>query len=136
MKKANETFMFKYRMVSQRHGVIQQQTSSAFECCFCTLLDNNKRKSVVSHRPVLFQGRTDAAYLLEADSHVSISNLTSCAGELSVHLQDLYNWGQPVIPPVQDCPQPVFEPNYFVDGSSGNSWICVSANTGELTSVC
>lgn len=72
------------------------------------------------------QGATDVSYLLEAASHVTISNLTSCGGELSIHLQDFNNWGRPVVPPVQDCPEPVFDPDYFFGEPFDNNWVCVS----------
>lgn len=72
------------------------------------------------------QGVSDSSYLLEASSDVTISNLTSCAVELRVYLEDFDNWGRPVIPPVQDCPEVVFDPDHFFDGSTGSNWVCLS----------
>ena len=85
------------------------------------------------HNPshTFLKGTSILEYFLEAGSHVSISNVSSCAGELSVYLQDFDNWGQPIIPPEPGCPVPVFEPEYFVDGSTGDDWICVGANKGK-----
>lgn len=57
---------------------------------------------------------------------MAISNLTSCAEELSSHLQDVDNWGRPVVPPVQDCPEVVFDPDYFFEAFNGSNWICLS----------
>lgn len=57
---------------------------------------------------------------------MAISNFTSCAEELSIHLQDFDNWKRPVIPPVQNCPETVFDPDYFVDASTGSNWICLN----------
>lgn len=62
--------------------------------------------------------------MLEAASHVAISNLTSCAKEVSIHLQDFDNWGRPIVPPVSGCPEPVFDPDNFFERPSGNNWIC------------
>ncbi len=61
---------------------------------------------------------------------MSISNLTSCAGEMSAYLQDFDHWQQPIIPPVEDCATPIFDPGYFYEGSDGQTWFCVSGNAG------
>ncbi len=58
--------------------------------------------------------------------------MSSCAAELSVYLQDFDNWEEPIIPPEPDCPIPVFDPEYFVDVSTGNNWFCVSVDEGKL----
>jgi hypothetical protein len=84
---------------------------------------------------VSIQGSTKLDYFLEAGSHVSISNVSSCAGELSDYLQDFDNWGQPIIPPEPGCPLPVFEPEYFFAGSTGNNWFYVSVSKGNIIAV-
>lgn len=78
----------------------------------------------------LLQGVLDVSYVLEAANNVAISNLTNCAGELSIYLQDFDNWGRPVVPPVQGCPEPVFDPDHFFDGPTGNDWICRTVKKG------
>lgn len=74
----------------------------------------------------IIQGRSDVTYFLEAASDVTISNLTSCAGELNIHLQDFDNWGRPIIPPVQGCPDVVYDPDKFFDDSTGSNWVCLT----------
>jgi len=59
---------------------------------------------------------------------VYISNLSSCAGELSVYLQNFDNWDEPIIPPEPGCPVPVYDPEYFTEGSTG--WFCMNTNKG------
>lgn len=76
----------------------------------------------------------DVSYLLEAANHVTISNLTSCADELSVYLQVFDNWGRPIVPPFQDCAEPFFDPDYFFDGPTGDEWVCRSLNSGDYFS--
>lgn len=79
------------------------------------------------------QGAVNVFCLLEAATHVTVSNLTSCGEELSAYLQDFDNWSRPIIPPVQNCPESVFEPEYFIDGSTGKKWICLSKGTDNTT---
>lgn len=76
------------------------------------------------------QGNTQIIYYLRPSNHITVGEVVDCAAELNVYLQNFYNWGYPVIPPVSDCPQPVFDPNYFFDGSTGHDWVCL-AYTGE-----
>ena len=57
--------------------------------------------------------------------------MSSCGGELSLYLQNFDNWNDPIIPPEPGCPVPVYDPEYFVDGSTGGSnWSCVDTSTG------
>ena len=73
-------------------------------------------------------------YALATSAEATIAHVYSCADELTAYLQDFDNWGLPVIPPVDGCPHPVFDPQYFEDGRTGNDWLCLtstgSRNTG------
>ena len=59
-----------------------------------------------------------------------ISNMSACGGELNLYLQNFDNWDKPIIPPEPDCPVPIYDPEYFVDGSTGSNWFCIDTNTG------
>ena len=49
----------------------------------------------------------------------------ACADEINVYLQDFTNWAFHIFPIVPGCPQPSFDPGYFVDAGTGYDWKCV-----------
>ena len=62
---------------------------------------------------------------------MKLDEVYTCADEVNVYLQDFTNWYFPIFPLVPGCPRPVFEPGYFVDGSTEYDWTCVE-QTGIL----
>lgn len=72
------------------------------------------------------QGSTQVSYALTTSADATIADVYSCADELSTYLRDFDNWGLSVIPPVQNCPHPVFDPQQFFDGTTGRDWLCLT----------
>ena len=82
-----------------------------------------------------FQGFTDATFSLSSELYVELDEVYACAEEINVYLQDFTNWAFPIFPPVPGCPQPEFEPGYFVDGGTGYDWTCVDISSKVLLNV-
>ena len=70
------------------------------------------------------QGFTDAIFSLSSELYVELGEVYACAEEINLYLQDFTKWDSPIFPVVPGCPQPEFDPGYFVDGGTGNDWIC------------
>ena len=85
---------------------------------------------------VILQGSTEVSYLMVVSNHLRMGDVHTCGEELNVYLQDFDNWGRPVIPPVEGCPEPVFDPDYFFDGSTGRDWLCLQSARNGKTGEC
>ena len=74
-----------------------------------------------------FQGFTDAIFSMSSELYVELDEVYACADEINVYLQDFTNWAFPIFPIVPGCPQPEFDPGYFVDAGTGYDWKCVES---------
>ena len=61
---------------------------------------------------------------MSSELYVELDEVYACAEEINVYLQDFTNWVSPIFPIVPGCPQPEFDPEYFVHGGTGDDWTC------------
>ena len=66
-------------------------------------------------------------------NYVIMADIYDCADEVSAYLQDFTNWGTPVIPPVEDCPPVIFDPQYFSENDQ--KWVCPSTYNSMYQTV-
>ena len=64
---------------------------------------------------------------MSSELYVELDEVYACAEEINEYLQDFTNWVAPIFPIVPGCPQPEFDPAYFVDGGAGDDWTCADS---------